>query len=77
MPDGPSAHEPTSHQYDLAHVPGVRCSCGMSFNIGDTMPDTAAGKVSKRKLGSMRNCWDAYRTHWAEAMGLTPDQAPR
>ena len=45
---------------------GVRCTCGEDFAIGRSMPDTAKGKPSRRKLEIMKHCWDAYRLHYAE-----------
>lgn len=39
---------------------GVACSCGTTFTIGDSAPDTPLGIPSKRKLKTMRACWQAF-----------------
>jgi hypothetical protein len=60
-------HQPRPYGDAAGINSGVLCTCGEDFKIGRSMPDTPKGKPSRRKLKTMKHCWDAYREHWAAA----------
>jgi hypothetical protein len=68
-------HEPTPFfgtGVAIAGGAGVRCSCGAVFTIGDSRADTPKGNPSRRRLATMKHCWDAYREHWARSRNAPP-----
>ena len=61
-------HVGTPYQADTHARFGVRCSCGLPFEQGDTFPWTAAGKPSRKQIRTMKLAWTAYRIHWLEVI---------
>ena len=59
-------HQPIPYGDVAGMRSGVRCRCGEDFYIGREFPDTPHGKPSRRRLKTMKHCWEAYRLHYAQ-----------
>lgn len=72
-------HEPHPYQEFVGAVmdgpAGIRCSCGVDIRIGSSYPDTSKGNESKRKVKTMKHCWDLYRMHYEGAVRRERDTA--